>query len=114
MDDVSQIKESVFISTLVWAWAIHHMPMFDGGIHISLGISVLTYPVAVLAAYLAVYKRQIIATAVLLLISVVLAFLAFHYTLPHIAESLAYVAGTGILYAVGVRYMVRFMKQRRP
>ncbi|GEM_PF-3781442 len=107
----NRIRQSVFLSTLVWAWAIHHMPMFDGGIQISLSVSTLSYPVAVLAAYLAVYKRQVIVTVLLLLVTVVATELYYDYTLSRVAESLLVLGGTGLLYAFGLRLMVRRMKQ---
>ncbi|HSM57254.1 MAG TPA: hypothetical protein VK879_13975 [Candidatus Sulfomarinibacteraceae bacterium] len=112
MASTKQLRESVFLSTLVWAWAIHHTPMFDGGLQISLSVSTLTYPAALLAAYLAVYRRRTILAAGLLLLTVVLTELHFNYTPAQIAESLLVLGGTGVLYVVGLRVMVRRMKER--
>jgi hypothetical protein len=66
----------------------------------------------VLVAYLAVYRHRRLLPALLLLATVVLAHLYLDFALPEIAESLLYIAGTGLLYILGMRFMIQ-LRQRR-
>ena len=110
---IEQLKQPVFMSTIVWAWALHHMPMFDDGIQISLSVSVLSYPAALIVAYLAVYRHKLLSAAMLLLATVILAHLYFDYSFWGIAESLLYISVTGLFYVFGMRYMTRLVQRKK-
>ena len=103
-----QIRQPVFISALVWTWAVHHMPMFEGGVQISLLISVLSFP----ASALTVYRRRLGIAMLLLALTLLGVLLYFNLTPQKIAEAFLYVGVTGVILWRALPYLARWLARQ--
>ncbi|MDX1664377.1 MAG: hypothetical protein R3272_11315 [Candidatus Promineifilaceae bacterium] len=112
MPSSNQIRQPMFVSALVWVWAIHHMPMFEGGVQISLMISLLSFPASVLTAYLAVYRRRLWVATLLLAFTLLAVMLYFNLSPQKIAEAFFGVGLTGFLLWRAMPHLARWLARR--